>query len=862
MDKNKFLYALFAAPWLFWSVASAQVEVNFVDSGQTVPESGEWTVTIELSEPSLLEVSVPYRIASESTATLGSDFEIPEDVIESGVVVEDNESPIVFAPGEVRKSITVEIINDAEVESDELIIFELLSEGLTVARLGDQTRHTIRIIDNDPIRAYFRVHEGDFFESGNIAVSVRLSEAAEQDVIINYNVTTLTASSNDIDLTSSTSTKSPLRISAGSTLGTIVVAVVNDSVTDRNEGGADRETVQIQLQSATLEGGGQIDVDTQPYIATIIDNDPITVQFAYGDDVEFPIELDEHTSTSLRIVLLGPDGELTTSAQDVSVPVSYGGTVVIGDGENDDLDPEEGPIVVPAGQSNVTFALNINNDDNVEEDELLTVTLGQPSYQNGGDLILGDKSEMRFVIKDNDPVSLSFAAVFSKDDYQASQDPEYEDIRYVPSAGSVVARQSGQITIPVVLSSLSANNAEFKLELLSEGTSANLFSAGGGEDQDWDFAITSHSLPRLDSSVDLVIRSGLEVLLITVALNNEVSDPIVFGQESEAARPDKTVRFRISGLNTSTSKVNPGQHMDYTLTIRDLPDVDITDVMSGLSPLESSLANGGLRFNDQTGLFEADYRMQPSVQLDPSQFPGYRSMKFVYRTTNYDASNPEAESNDPVVSNPTNPAKDQEFHFFVNPPFQVRFPHSSRQIKLIEGAEPKDGKYDITTADTIETAPYLLHPLSFPRLNDFEADIRGAYDANDVLEWTVPFYSRGYFFFPVDRIDPASNPDRLRVYLTGEGTSVFGSSSGTATISEFKPLADGSVFMVIESGAGSSNVQIQYLDPGDEWRIVHPQAMSTGGASQFYWIDQGPPHTQTHPKNVPFRLYRASVTRN
>jgi len=253
-------------------------------------------------------------------------------------------------------------------------------------------------------------------------------------------------------------------------------------------------------------------------------------------------------------------------------------------------------------------------------------------------------------------------------------------------------------------------------------------------------------------------------------------------------------------LNTSDSAVSYGQFTDYTLTVRDLPDIDITSLMTGLSPDPAYLDNGGLHFNDLTGLFEAHYLMQPTVHFDPSNFPGYRSLKLQYRTTNYDPLNPESAENDPLIQSPEDPEDGEEFHFFVNPPFQVRFPFASEQIKLIEGADPVDDKYDIRTADTIETAPYILRPLYFPRLNDFSAEIEGAYDINDQLDWIVNFYSLGYFFFPTDRIDPAVNPNRLRVYLTAEGTSVYASSGTTATISKFVPLEDGSIFMVIEPG--------------------------------------------------------------
>ncbi len=858
LEINKLILAIGVLPFLAIASAQAQVEVNFVDSGQTVPEKGTLTVGIELSEPSLLDVSVPYVIASGSTAVLGADFEIAEDEIENDEIVFDNESPIIFKPGETQKIITVTIINDDIVEGDELLTFELVADGLTIGKLGEHTQHTIRIVDNDPVLAHFKTHKNDYYENENITVSVYLSDAAEQDVIVNFGVTLLTADNNDVDLEDSFTSNSPLTISAGSSVGTISIKVNNDSITDRNEGGLDEETLQIQLNSATLEDGTPINTDAEPFVATIVDNDPITVGFNYADDLEFPLDLNEYNTTSLRVTLVGPDGVVTTADDDIEIPISFGGSATLGSGDNDDYNPSTDPLVISAGSNNQTVSLLINNDDNVEEDELLTATLGSPAYKDGGDVVLGEKSEMSFLLIDNDPVTLSFQALYSKDDAQAFKDADYENILYVDSAGSTISEHLEAAYIPIRISSPSGNNAEFKLELLSEGTTATIYDPSGDTDQDWDFYVSSHALAKVGDVADMVMAAGSQLITLQLVINNDDETPVVYGQEaSEDVEADETVRFRLTEINTDSSHVSPGGSMEYTLTIRDLPDIDITDVMTGLSPNPAFLENGGLHFNDMTGLFEAHYLIEPATTFDVSNLAGYRSMKFLYRTSNYDASNPDSDENDPLIQSPDDPDEGVEFHYFVNSPFQVRYPFASEQIILKEGVDAVDNVYDVTTADTIETAPYILRPLYFPPMNDFEAEIEGAYDINDTLDWIVNFYSGGYFFFPSDRIDPATNPDRLRVYLTAEGTNVFAASGTAANISTFTPMPDGSVYMVIESGNNARSVQIQYLDPGDEWRVAHPEYMSNGGASKFYWIDQGPPQTQTHPKNVPFRLYRA-----
>ena len=146
----------------------------------------------------------------------------------------------------------------------------------------------------------------------------------------------------------------------------------------------------------------------------------------------------------------------------------------------------------------------INNDDNIEEDELVTVALGTPAYEDGGDVVVGDRKSMSFKIIDNDPVTLSFGALYSKDDALAYEDSDYENIIYVESAGSIVSEHSQSVSIPIYLSSLSGHNTEFTIELLSSGTTATIYDSNGETDQDWDYAVSSTRLAN--QAIRLTLR--------------------------------------------------------------------------------------------------------------------------------------------------------------------------------------------------------------------------------------------------------------------------------------------------------------------------------------------------------------------
>ena len=844
--------------FLLVSFLTAQIEVNFEESGQTVDESGSIIVIVSLSEASALEISVPYVVNGASTAQNESDYEIPEDNADNNFF---NESPMVFAPGETVKTIRINIVNDLIEEDDELLILELVQDGLVEAQIGERNLHTIRIIDNDPTLVHFDTQEEDFYENANIVIPVRLNAPLEEDLNVSFSITPVTANDADYEANhdGTATSESPITILAGSTLGQITIDVKNDSVTDRNDGGADRETLEVRLTSASLdESGTVVDVDGTPYTATIIDNDPLTVEIDFEpfDDEVQPYEIEEYEIGRLTINLVDPEGNLSSAGDEIEIPISFSGGAVRGDGDNDDYDSEDGPIEITAGQSTFTYSIAVNNDDAVEEDEIVTVTLGNPAYQDGGDVLLDPENSISFLIKDNDPITLNFGAIFSRDDEEASENDDVENVIFVDSAGSLVAEGQQSVQIPYYLSSISANDVEFDLEIVSSGTTATIFDSSL-EDQDWDYLISQSSLTKVDEKQRVTMRGGFRNGVITVLLNDDDETPIVLGESPAAdVEPDETVQFRITNLNTSDSKVNLGIS-DYTLTIQEKPDIDVTHLFTGTSPDSSQFVGGFPKFDDRTGLIELHYLLTPTTTFNSADFAGYNSLKATFRTSNYDGANRDSETNDPVISNPINPQDGESYQLVVDSPFQLRYASGIDLITLSEGVEPEnDSTFIDANADVVEFAQFILKPLNLPRLNDFEAIVDDGYDINEPSDWTVDLASRAFFRIPLDRIDPAINPHRFKLYLTTDATQVLAGNTGNVLqISNFEPQPDGSMLLMITTG-GSNSLQIQYLDAGEEWKVVQPTSISTGGASRLYWLDRGPPQTRSHPSEESFRLYR------
>lgn len=111
-------------------------EVSFTSSDQVVDEDVYSTeITLQLSEVSDLDVTVPFTISGTATEGSYEDFTITE-------------SPVIFSAGSDSKTITVYINDDSEVETDETIIVTM--ETPTNASLDSVSVHTVTILDNEP----------------------------------------------------------------------------------------------------------------------------------------------------------------------------------------------------------------------------------------------------------------------------------------------------------------------------------------------------------------------------------------------------------------------------------------------------------------------------------------------------------------------------------------------------------------------------------------------------------------------------------------------------------------------------------------------------------------------------------------
>ncbi len=231
--------------------SNSQPNVQFGVTSSSVTEDGNSTdITVSLSQAYASTVTVDYSVTG-GTATNGTDYSLSSGTLS-------------FPAYTTSQTITVDITDDSNNESDETIIISL-SNPLN-ASLGTDDTYTLTITDNDGSSSpstpnvYFETSTSTVSEASNsTTIKVKLSDTYSSTVTVDYSVTGGTATNGtDYSLSSGT-----LSFPAYSTEQEITVSITNDTDDESDE------TVEITINNpvnASL---------TSPYThtLTIVDDD-------------------------------------------------------------------------------------------------------------------------------------------------------------------------------------------------------------------------------------------------------------------------------------------------------------------------------------------------------------------------------------------------------------------------------------------------------------------------------------------------------------------------------------------------------------------------------------------------------------
>ncbi|WP_374562874.1 beta strand repeat-containing protein [Ideonella sp.] len=232
-----------------------------VGDGIVDEATGRVTFTITLDKPSTSQVSVNYATADGTASSKGGDYEAQA------------KQTLVFAPGEVSKTVTVDLLGDTTNESTEY--FDLVLSGALNATIADARGHLF-IPQNDGTTsslptisaAAISAQEG----GGFIEFVVSLSAPSTSTVSVSYsNANGTAANGSDYQALSGVLTFTP-----GQTTQIVRMPVLDDLSAESTE------TFKLNLFSPV---NGQ--VGTSEVVASIIDNDsappPGLVDFGTGN---------------------------------------------------------------------------------------------------------------------------------------------------------------------------------------------------------------------------------------------------------------------------------------------------------------------------------------------------------------------------------------------------------------------------------------------------------------------------------------------------------------------------------------------------------------------------------------------------
>ena len=412
--------------------------------------------TVSLSAPSGLPTTVNYHTAP-GLALAGADY-----VAKSGTLT--------FAPGELTKTITIDLVGDTQAEYDEQFAVDL---DTAVGALISQGHATGTIVNDDPLPS-LSVADATITEltgvNAQMMIIVTLSAPSNLPVTVQYATAPGSATAPD-DFTAQAG---QLTFLAGETNKTVKALITGDSLNEDDE-----------WFSFTLDKPKGATIDRATARCTIKDNDPAPTLSIDNLSVTEPDTGSTATAT-FTVKLSAPSG------RPVQVHVETADATALA---GKDYTATAADLVIPAGVLTQTFPVTILGDRVHEPTESFTVKLSAPVgatlgtasgtgtildndpqiYARIGDatLVEGDSGTtvMIFAVTLTSTSEVDFAVDYHTLDGTATAGPDY-----VQSTGRLTipaGQTSGSIRVPVV--------GDLTVEQSSKTFNVVLTNPAGGE---------------------------------------------------------------------------------------------------------------------------------------------------------------------------------------------------------------------------------------------------------------------------------------------------------------------------------------------------------------------------------------------
>jgi hypothetical protein len=346
--------------------SEAAGSVQFGDGAYNVLEDvGNAAITVIRSGGSKGTISVNYSTAA-GTATSGVDY-----TAISGTLV--------FGDGELSKTLTLPIINDAITEPAETLQVILTSPG-NLESLGAPATATVNIQDsNTPL--FLNMNSVDVTEGNsgttNAVVTVILSAATGRTVTADFSTSPSSATSG-VDFTA---TSGSLTFGPGVTSRTISVPIIGDTLNEANE------TFLVSLSNPVNATTGDVS------LVRILNDDPLP-SLSISD-----VSVSEGNSGAVNMVF---NVNLSTvSGRSLSVGYATANGTATAPG---DYTATSGRVTFTAGQLLQTITVVVVGDTALEPNETIFVNLGGPANAT-----ISDNQATGTILNDDAQANISFS---------------------------------------------------------------------------------------------------------------------------------------------------------------------------------------------------------------------------------------------------------------------------------------------------------------------------------------------------------------------------------------------------------------------------------------------------------------------
>jgi hypothetical protein len=256
----------------------------------TEGNSGSQTVTFTVTRSGNTSIATTLNYVLDGTATYISDY----NTIKVAGVTSDVSGTVIFAAGETTKTITLNVLGEKVTEVDETINLTL-SHPNQSAPVTNPAEVTIVNDDNPPTISI--VNDTGAEDSGNLVLTVKLSNASIYPITVDYNTTNNTAIAN-VDYTPATGT---LTFNPGVIFQTITVPILGDFIDESSESFFVNLTNPTNASIADNQATGTITDNDTAGITISPANALITTEA--GGTANFSIQLDSQPTANVTISL-------------------------------------------------------------------------------------------------------------------------------------------------------------------------------------------------------------------------------------------------------------------------------------------------------------------------------------------------------------------------------------------------------------------------------------------------------------------------------------------------------------------------------------------------------------------------------